>query len=403
MSSKIILPQGFRYSGLAAGIKSSGANDLSLFAADPGCTLVAAGVYTQNLVRATSIDWNLRITPSKTVGALVVNSGNANACTGLCGREDNFSMAESVANQLGFQAEQVLVLSTGIIGERLPLAMIQSKIPELAATLANHVDQFKASASGILTTDQGPKTAFAQIHPDEPSRGAIAGICKGAGMIGPRMATMLGIITTDFFLSPSQAQQSLKQAVDMSFNRISVDGHMSTNDAVVLLSSGQAEAGKIDATELEMAEFQQQLTRVCVELAKQIPNDGEGSDHLIEISISGAKSDLDADKIARCIASSNLVKTAVSGCDPNWGRIVSAAGYAGADFSPEVVHLQLNGFNVFEAGAPVQFDALRISESMKNQRNVNIDLSVGDGPGTAQHWTSDLTHEYVRINAEYHT
>lgn len=225
-------------------------------------------------------------------------------------------------------------------------------------------------------------------------------MCKGAGMIGPRMATLLGVLTTDLELSPEQAQQAIKQAVDLSFNRISVDGHMSTNDAILLLSSGKVAPPGNDR---EWSIFHDSLTACCIDLAKTIPNDGEGSSHLIEIIVSGALTNNDAEKIARSIASSNLVKTAITGADPNWGRIVSAAGYAGAEINIAKMNLKLNGHPVFQAGQPVLFDEAIVSQSLSSQRQVDIDLVVGAGAGHATHWTSDLTYEYVRINSEYRT
>ena len=404
MTQEILLPHGFRYAGLAAGIKSSGAKDLMLIAGMPNRPLIASGVYTQNLVRAASIDWNRELTPGDSIGGLIVNSGNANACTGQQGAADNQQMAETVAKQLGFSAQQVLTLSTGVIGEHLPMKNIRTHIPTLCGELGSDGACFQNAAEAILTTDNGTKTAFHSIAMpaatnDPRSLGIIAGMCKGAGMIGPRMATMLGILTTDFSLTPELAQRCLQSAVDRSFNCISVDGHMSTNDAVILLSS--AEPGEPSAEAL--GAFEASLAEVCIELAKQIPADGEGSDHLVEVTICGTALDSEADKIARSIAASNLVKTAICGCDPNWGRIVSAAGYAGVEFDPQQLALKLNGAVVFEGGSPVPFDELRISESMKEDRFVKIELTVGKGPGVSTHWTSDLTYEYVRINAEYRT
>jgi glutamate N-acetyltransferase/amino-acid N-acetyltransferase len=229
----------------------------------------------------------------------------------------------------------------------------------------------------------------------------IAGIAKGAGMIGPKMATMLAIIMSDVKISSNRAQQILNRAVEKSFNRISVEGHTSTNDALIMICNGSSDV-ELNSEESFLA-FENSVTENCIELAKQIPADGEGASHLITIDITGATNDQEADSVARTVAASALVKTAITGADPNWGRIVSAAGYAGVEMDVSMTSLKLNGYLVFENGQPVDFDARRISQDLKNQFETFIELTIGCGAGSARHWTSDLTPEYVRFNSEYTT
>ena len=397
------LPRGFKFGGLACGIKASMKKDLALI-----CTLqpsVAAGVYTQNLVCAASIDWNRSITPSDQFRAVVVNSGNANACTGEQGAQDNQSMARLVAESLSadalqVQPESVAVLSTGVIGHQLPMDAVTSGISALVASTGDSEANFIDAAEAIMTTDQGRKVSGREVLIAGESV-AVVGMAKGAGMIGPNMATLLGVICTDACVTPEQAAEIIKVAADRSFNRISVEGHTSTNDALILICSGQS--GPAINNESDLATLQQAVDEVCLETAKLIPADGEGATHLIEIKIEGAQSNDDAEKIARAIANSNLVKTAATGADPNWGRIVSAAGYAGVPMDLSKTRLTLNGTTIFDNGEPLAFDAKQVSNSLKENFETKVSLVVGAGPGTALHWTSDLTVDYVRFNSEYTT
>ena len=391
------LPKGFSFGGVACGIKKSGKPDLAIICCDEAS--VAAGVYTQNLVRAASIDWNRAITPTDDIRAVVINSGNANACTGDQGTQDNLAMATLAADAIGIAAKQVLVLSTGVIGHHLPMENVTNGIGDASQQLANNEAAFERAANAILTTDNGIKTVHESV---EFSGGqvSIAGMAKGAGMIGPNMATMLAIMVTDAKLDLRQAETILQRVADASFNRISVEGHTSTNDALLLICSGNSEVNVADS---ELDSFEQALTKTCIDLAKRIPSDGEGATHLIEIRVEGANSVAHADQVARTIAASALVKTAVTGCDPNWGRIVSAAGYSGVEMEVEKIDLEINGHDVFKHGQPISFDETVVSRSMSSQFQTNIRLKIGDGEGCATHWTSDLTVDYVRFNSEYTT
>ena len=391
------LPHGFRYAGVACGIKASGDPDLALITSD--IPVAAAGVYTQNRVRASSIDWNEALTPSRDVCGVVVNSGNANACTGATGRSDTERMAEIAARRLNCPAESVLVLSTGVIGQALPMDCVQRGIEAACEQAASGRDRFIQSADAIRTTDAFGKWACRTI-PLASGSAVLAGMCKGAGMIGPQLATMLAVLVTDAALAPEALDRALRVAVDESFNRISVEGHTSTNDAVLLLSHPRG-TPCVEAD--DEAVFQRALTELCIELAKMIPADGEGARHLIEIRVAGTADDRQAESIARTVGASPLVKTAVTGGDPNWGRIVSAAGYAGVPFEVRDLTLILNGHTVFEGGQPARFDPPRVSQEMQEAEEVLIELTVGSGPGRARHWTSDLTVDYVRFNSEYTT
>jgi len=393
-----VLPSGFKFSGITCGIKASGALDLALITTDKPS--VVAGVYTQNVVRAASIDWNRSITPSSDFRAVLINSGNANACTGQQGVQDNQQLAQAVADQIGATAEQVLVLSTGVIGQLMPMEKFESGITDVVAQSQNSRDGFNLASRAIMTTDKGPKTIDQELQIDgQPIR--LAGMAKGAGMIGPNMATMLAIMITDAKLNSAHAQALLATAADQSFNRISVEGHTSTNDALLLISTG--ESGVEISSDSQLAQFGAKLNDACIELAKQIPSDGEGASHLVTIQVTGAPSKQDADQVARTIAASALVKTAITGADPNWGRIVSAAGYSGAAMDVGNTDLLINGHCVFQAGQPIVFDERLVSQSMAENFETRIELKIGSGPSSAMHWTSDLTVEYVKFNSEYTT
>jgi glutamate N-acetyltransferase/amino-acid N-acetyltransferase len=398
-SSAQRVPAGFRLAGVYAGIKRNTSKlDVSLVVSDRPAT--AAGVYTQNLVFAAPVGWDRRHTPSADIRAVVINSGNANACTGSRGDEDAARMAALAGETCGATADQVLVLSTGIIGEFLPVEKIRAGITAVAGLLTADESGLVAAARGMLTTDTTHKLAGRTFNASGKAV-QITGLAKGAAMIGPNMATMLGLVLTDAALTPQAAQQALAAAVADSFNCISVDGHMSTNDTVLLLANGAASSTPLAGGDLET--FRTNLNEVCQELARAIPADGEGCTHLVTIDVRGCASREAARQIAKTVAESALVKTAVAGADPNWGRIVSAAGYAGVPFSPAGVSLRLNGTLLYQRGAPVAFDAAAVSESIRANRDTAIELDFTDGTANSRFWSTDLTAEYVRLNADYHT
>jgi len=392
------LPQGYQAAGVYSGVKRSPEKlDLSLIVSERPA--VAAGMFTQNLVYGAPVKLNRERTPSDSIRAVVINSGVANACTGAQGEADARQMASRVARVCHFEEQQVLVLSTGVIGQLMPMDKICAGIEAAAAQLRNDEAALVAAAQGMMTTDTRHKICSRQFDLDRPVR--VTGIAKGAAMIGPNMATMLSVVMTDAALSIADAKAGLKDAVDESFNCISVDGHMSTSDTVLLLANGAAGGPVLSGAAL--AKFQATLVEVCEYLAQSIPADGEGATHLITIEVHGCRSRGDALKIAKTIADSPLVKTAVAGNDPNWGRIVSAAGYAGVAFDPARVSLLVNGMLLYEHGAPVAFDAAAARAAMKADRDTSIVLLLEEGEASARFWTTDLTAEYVRLNADYHT
>jgi len=393
------LPQGFRWSGHHCGLKSDFQKpDYSLIVSDQEA--VVAGVYTQNLVCAAPVNLCRERTPGMRARAIVTNSGNANACTGSRGMQDANQMAADVASQLNVDPSQVLVMSTGIIGEFLPMEKLTAASVRGVEMLETGVAAFADAANAILTTDKGTKTAGCSIKTSQ-GEVRIATMAKGAGMIGPNMATMLAVVTTDACLTTEDAQAILRSAVDKSFNCISVDGHTSTNDTVLLMANGVANESPLSGEDLVRVAAEIETT--LIELAKQIPDDGEGATHLIEILVHGASTEGDAKQIAETIGSSNLVKTCITGNDPNWGRIASAAGYARVPFDITGLKLWLNGILLFEGGEPCEFDAAVASQSMAESRCVFIEVGLQEGSEEARIWTSDLTTDYVVFNSDYHT
>ena len=394
----IQLPLGFRFAGVHCGIKKvAGKEDFTLIHCPAGAT--AAGVYTQNLVYAAPVAFDRQRTPCRDVRVVAVNSGNANACTGQRGLTNAQQMAEIAASAVGASQSQALVMSTGVIGVFLPMDKIAAGAKLAADQLAADEAAFLSAAKGILTTDAGHKVV-ARVLTIGGREIRLAGMCKGAGMIGPHMATMLAVLVTDAALTPVDAQSALKAAVDESFNCISVEGHMSTNDTVLLLASG-ASGSPLGGNDL--ARFRAALTETSMELARKIPDDGEGASHVICLSIEGCRTREDARRIALTIANSALVKTAIAGGDPNWGRIVSGAGYAGVRFDPAGVSLTINGHKLYEHGSPVAFDAKTVSGAIRARRETDVRLTFREGSEGIRFWTSDLTVDYVRFNADYTT
>ncbi|HSG70187.1 MAG TPA: bifunctional glutamate N-acetyltransferase/amino-acid acetyltransferase ArgJ [Planctomycetaceae bacterium] len=391
------LPQGFRTAGVTCGIKESGKPDFALFVSDRPA--VSAGVFTQNLVCGAPVTVSKSRVKRETSRAVMINSGNSNACTGQRGIEDARKMTAELASALGCPTDDVLVCSTGIIGRFLPMDKISRGIELAVPELGNSTDHLRQAAQAIMTTDTVSKISSHIVTVDKtPVR--VTGVCKGAAMIAPNMATMLSVIMTDAVLSVEQADQLLRQAVAKSFNCVTVEGHTSTSDSVILLANGVSETGPLsddDLTRIGTA-----LTDVSAELSQMIVRDAEGAEHFVQIDVSGLASDADAHKIAKAIAEGPLVKTAITGNDPNWGRIVSAAGYVGVPFSIDATSLWVNGFLLYENGAPVEFDEAEVSNSMQTGE-VLIDLKCGSGPGQVRCWTCDLTQEYVRLNSEYTT
>lgn len=402
-------PAGFEAAAVRCGLKQSGNLDLVLVAGGGDCT--AAGVFTQNLFAAAPavVDKETLGRNKTAVSAIVINAGNANACTGQPGIVNARTMQTITAESLGCQPEQVLVLSTGVIGVPLPMEKVSAGIKTAAGQLSR--ENGLLAAQGMMTTDTYSKHLAVQV---ELPGGVvtIGGMAKGAGMIHPNMATMLGVLTTDAVVSADALQGMLETAVSASFNCISVDGDTSTNDTVLLLANGKS--GVVVETAESHHLFQQALTFVCAELAKMIVRDGEGASKFVEIQVSGTTTQAEAHAIANTIATSPLVKTAFAGSDPNWGRILAAAGRAGVVFHTAQVNLWVEEMGhgltrmntdllcLVNNGTPTDYQE-SVAAAVFALPEFVVKLEVGSGPGTAVVWTTDLTHEYVSINADYRT
>jgi glutamate N-acetyltransferase/amino-acid N-acetyltransferase len=394
----LIVPKGFRASGVKAGMKKSGSLDLAVLAADRPCA--AAGTFTTSRVCAAPVRLCRERLPSEDIRGVVINSGNANAATGAEGLENARRTAARTAALMGCRPEQVLVASTGVIGHQLAMDRLEAGVEKAVAGLTPEPVGFQNAAAAIMTTDTRPKIVSLQTSIGGRAV-SVLGLAKGAAMIGPRMATMLAFVLTDAPVWANDLQEILTSAVDRSFNCVSVDGHASTNDTVLLLSSTAATEATLRGE--EMSAFAQLIGSACETLARAIADDGEGATHFITIDVAGCSSFDDARAIARAVADSPLVKTAIHGADPNWGRIVSAAGYAGVAFREEELSLRINDMPVYRDGMPVPFDAAALSQSIRGQRDVHLLLELASGTAAVRFWTCDLTAEYVRLNADYTT
>lgn len=388
------LPDGYRYAGIVSGLRSEpDRRDLAVIVSDRPAA--AAGVFTQNRVVAAPVRVSRDRLPRADARAVVVCSGNANACTGEQGMADARRMAELVAGELSCGPEQVLVASTGVIGRPLPMPVLEAGIPLAVRSLAPGRDALNDAAHAILTTDTGIKVSSAKLG----SGYTVAGFAKGAAMIGPNLATMLGFVLTDAPVGEHDLHGILKAACEASFNCISVEGHTSTNDTVFLLANGAGP--KLAGADL--AAFRVAVDEVCRSLARKIAIDAEGAEHLVTVEVEGCRSDADARQIAKTVAESALVKTAVFGADPNWGRVVSAAGYSGVPFEETDLSLWMGDMLLYRAGTPLPFDPAAASAYLKHNREVHFRLRFGGGPGRCTFYTCDLTTEYVRLNADYTT
>ena len=397
-SGSLIVPRGFRAGAVKAGIKPSGALDLAIIAADGPCA--AAGTFTTNRICAAPVRWSRGHLPADDIRAVVINAGNANAATGAEGAANVARTAQKTAELLGCAPGQVLVASTGVIGRQLPMDRLEDGLKRAAAQLSADPETFQTAAQAILTTDTHPKMVSLQ-YSGVQGIFSLLGLAKGAAMIGPRMATMLALLVTDAPVRPDNLQPILSAAVENTFNCVSVEGHTSTNDTVLLLSSTAATEPVLQGDDLSA--FASLVRAACETLARMIASDGEGCTHFITIDVEGCASREEARSIARAVADSPLVKTAIHGADPNWGRIISAAGYVGVPFAEEELSLWINGVAVYQAGAPTDFDAAALSASLRGNRDVGLRLLLGRGTDRVRFWTCDLTAEYVRLNADYTT
>jgi glutamate N-acetyltransferase / amino-acid N-acetyltransferase len=396
--SGLCLPKGFRFAATACGLKKSGL-DLGLILS--GVPAIAAAMFTTNRVKAAPVllsQAHLRRSGGRTK-ALIVNSGNANCATGTAGLRASKETASALARELGCRAEEVLVCSTGVIGLPLKVERILHAIPALQTGLAATVDSFRQLTRAIMTTDTRPKWAAADCVVNG-KRVRLLGCAKGAGMIHPNMATMLSFIVTDAAASPGVLRRALRDAVARTFNSITVDGDTSTNDTLAVLANGASETRAIRNGGADYRKFAVALESVCHSLALQIVADGEGAGRVIEIEVRGAPSDRAADTIARTIANSPLVKTALAGGDPNWGRILAAAGRAGVPFDPNRTEIHMAGILMCRRGSAMTFNERAAHRKLLAKR-VPIVANLHSGKGMARIWTCDFTGDYVHINASY--
>lgn len=393
----VTFAKGFTAAGVKAGIKKSGNLDVAVIYTKTQA--VVAGTFTQNKVAAAPVYVSKEVVATGTAHAIVANAGCANACTGQQGLDDAHKMAQIAANELGVNADDVIVGSTGVIGVNLPMDKLEAGIKDAVANLS--ADGSGNAGRAIITTDTHSKSVTCEFELSGKTvrMGAIA---KGSGMIRPNMATMLCYITTDIAIDQTLLQKAVSGCVEKSFNMISVDGDMSTNDMVIVLANGEANNAKITEENADYQIFFDKLMMLCTELAKQIAADGEGASKFLTINVKGAKSFADAKTVGMAIANSPLVKTAFFGEDPNWGRVICAVGYSGADMVPEKTVVKFGGITIFANGTGATYDEKALAHVMK-EKDIVIDIELNMGQEDATVWSCDLSYEYVKINGEYHT
>lgn len=386
-------PQGFTAGAVYAGMKTYGEEslDVGLLLSDRPCAVAAT--YTKNVLHSASVDLNRAKLANPVARAIVVNAGIANSSTGQRGYDDGQKVTEWVGERFGIQPDDVLICSTGVIGHFLPMEKMQDGVTRVAPSDEGGLDFARA----IMTTDTRPKYGAVRF-----GQYVLGGTCKGSGMIHPNMATMLAFLTTDAPIEQQYMQRCLSAAVDKSFNLVSIDGDTSPSDTVLLLANGAAGGDEITAAHPLASEFEEALEMLCVHLAKEIARDGEGATKVIEVTVSGASTPDDARTLVRLMTTSYLLKSAVHGADPNWGRIVSVAGRSGVHLSEERFSVDLCGVRVFEKAEPTAFDEHHVARLMQGE-TVSIDVDLGVGDQSATGWGCDLSAEYVSINADYHT
>ena len=398
----ITAPKGFKATGAAIGIKKNGNKDLSLLISD--VPAVVAGVFTTNVVKAAPVLWDMEIAAKGVARGVVVNSGNANACTGEQGVKDAQSMAATMAMFFGLPADEIMVCSTGVIGVPMPIELIvkgiAATVPSMGASLADGM----LAAESIMTTDTFAKTIAVEIELSGKTV-TIGGMAKGSGMIHPNMATMLGFITTDCAISHGLLQKALKEVANDTFNMVSVDGDTSTNDTLLVFANGAAGNPCIESENADYEAFKAALLAVNTKLAIDLARDGEGATKLMEVKVTGSASADAARTIAKSVISSNLFKAALFGADANWGRVLCAMGYSGAAFDPNGVTIEFRDesgkkIRLMDNGVPIVFNE-ELAKSILLNTDIYIDIMLSEGDGTATAWGCDLTYDYVKINGDY--
>lgn len=399
INGNVVSPKGFNACGNAIGLKK-GKNDMAIITSDNPAN--GAGCFTTNLVKAAPIHWDIGNIENR-ISGIVVNSGNANACTGKQGLMDAEATAERLGELMGVKAENVLVCSTGVIGVNLPMDIILKGVDSTYPLLGSDLEKGNIAAEAIMTTDTYIKTAAVEIEIDGKTV-TIGGMAKGSGMINPNMATMLCFITTDCAISRAMLHKALKSCVKDTFNMISVDGDMSTNDTVLCLANGMAENEKINTQNEDFTKFKGALMYVCKKLAVSCADDGEGATKLIEATVMGASDKDNARKIALSVVSSSLLKAAIFGEDANWGRVLCAMGYSGGEFDPMGVTIKFRSENgeimLMEKGTPIVFDE-ELAAKILSAHTIYIDMLLEEGESRATAWGCDLTYDYVKINGDY--
>ncbi len=402
----ITAPQGFRANGIFCGIKKSKKRDLMLIASESPC--VAAGVFTTNQLKAACVQFNIKQLKNSQAQAILANSGNANCLTGPSGKRHNAQMAEAAAKALGISPSLVLMASTGVIGQRLPIDRVLEGMQELAEGVRTGQQASEDAAEAILTTDLVTKEKAYKIRIGGRSV-RIAAISKGSGMMHPFMtpgglkhATMLCFVTTDAVITEAALKSALNRAVGKSFNMISVDGDQSTNDMVLVLANGRAKNKTIRENTPDFRKFLDALEDICVDMAKAMIRDAEGATKFVEIAVKNARTPEDARTVAMSIACSNLVKTAMYGCDPNWGRIAASIGYSAVGIDPQKLQIKIGGFTVLKGEQGYRENEAALARIFRRQ-DIRVTVDLGLGKKNATVWTSDLSTQYVKINSAYRT
>ena len=399
-NDSITAAQGFKAAGIRCGIKQSGNLDLGLISCPTGAK--AAAVFTTNRITSPAVEvCRDHATGSRRIKAVIANSGNANACTGRSGRKDALAMCREAALHLGGQMEQVLLASTGVIGEPLPMSNVRQGIGVAARALSHSAQAGLQFARAIMTTDTRPKQAVRRFRASGRDI-TVAGTIKGAGMIGPNMATTLCFLTTDLAMHQSLLARALRTAVGASLNRLTVDGHQSTNDTTILLASGLAGNKPSTAQQPAYRRWVHALVSLCDDLTRQMALDAEGATRMFKVVVTGAASQREAARAARAVADYDLVKCAVHGADPNWGRILCAIGSAGVTLRLDRLSCKLDKLTVFRRGAPCKFD-IKEARRIISRKEHTISIALGVGPYRDFCYGVDLSQEYVAINADYHT
>jgi glutamate N-acetyltransferase/amino-acid N-acetyltransferase len=399
----VTAPKGFKAGGVNAGIKAGRTkNDLALIVSEKTCA--AAGLFTRNKVKAAPVQLDIETVKKGSAKAIIANSGNANACAPN-DMQNALKMQKLAADTLGIEQDEVLVGSTGVIGVEINIAAIENSMPALVSSLSDEASGSDEAAKAIMTTDTKKKEQAVQIELDGKTV-TIGGISKGSGMIHPNMGTMLCYLTTDCAIDSITLKKVLKEVCDVTFNRISVDGDTSTNDSLIILANGMAENEPVTADSESCGIFKEALLAVCTDLARRMAADGEGAKHLITCKVANCESEEKAELLSKSVIGSSLTKAAIFGCDANWGRVLCALGYSGADFDPLKVDVDFvssaGRISVCEKGKGLVFDEDMALEILK-QDEVIIDINMNEGEKEATCWGCDLTYDYVKINGDYRT